>query len=401
MIFISNINAIFLATVPIFGIYSFSNGFQLYWFLAAIICIINLFSGKISTAFLNRKLETVWFFQIIIIGFLGSLFNSSLYFDYSLFLNNFANICIFFVSLIICTNHCNTACFKKTLFIIGVLAAIICIYQRTQLLLTGSFDKQFFIPGLVLNRDLESFTNSRVSAFFTEPAHLSIYLLPIFYLFLNEKKSIGTLLTGAGILFSGSTTGFLLLAALILVYMLKVHASKKSIGIIMITIVILYFCMLVYFPEVLLDNVDKLNNTDSDSNRFLGPLVYVNLFDFGQWFYGVGLNQLGNFLGKKGIIICNEWGIEKNANYANAIIFSFLSYGLLGFMALLMYFRKAIKHYKCELGFMVFVFGILLSDQVLFNRNLLYILVFLILSSTLTKEKGDTKRKLLRGNSTN
>ena len=131
----------------------------------------------------------------------------------------------------------------------------------------------------------------------------------------------------------------------------------------------------------MLDNVEKLQGTDSDSFRLLGPLQYFNYFDSIQWIVGIGYNQLGDFLHSHGIYLINEWGIEMNANYANAILYMMISYGLIGFIYTIRYFVKSIKKYKCDVSFLVIILGVLASDQVLFNRNLLYILCFLIFSS--------------------
>ena len=114
------------------------------------------------------------------------------------------------------------------------------------------------------------------------------------------------------------------------------------------------------------------------SQRAFAPILDAYIF-------GVGFNQLAEFLRSNGVFLLNEWGVEINANYANAIIYSFLSYGLLGFVFCIKYIYCTIKSNKSNLGFVCFALGILLSDQVLFNRNLLYLIVFLIFSSKLFK----------------
>ncbi len=375
---VSSLNAIYLASIPITGIYLLPGGFHLSWILFLLLFIVNFFSRKLSNLIYRRKNEIVWFFAISIIGLLGALFNSYIFFNIELFINNYLNLVIFFLSLIIFTSNCNVKVFIKALAFFGIIASLICLFQRAQLLLTGSFYKNFFIPGLEISRDIDSFSVDRVSSIFTEPAHLSIYLLPISYFFLLQKKFILFVLMALGIFFSGSSTGFLLLLSFICIYMITGNFRKIYLVILLMLGFVLFYVIMLFFPDVLIGNVEKLNSTNLDSVRLLGPLYYLSLFDVMQWCFGIGLNQLSGFLNMHGLTVVSEWGIEKNANYANAFIFMLLSYGIFGLLFSIKYFYKSIRKYQCDLGFLVYILGILLSDQVLFNRNLLFILCFMI-----------------------
>lgn len=378
---VSKLNAIYLATIPIIGIYLLPGGILLNWVLTGLLLIVNFLSGNFVNAFTKRSGEFKWFLTILFIGFLGFIFNMGGYFSTDLYFNNHASILIFFFSLIVFTARCNIKVFVNTLVVVGVAAAAVAIFQRIQLLLTGSFYMDFFIPGLDIIRDVESFTMHRVSSFFTEPAHLAIYLLPISAILLKQGKMILFAITALGILFSGSTTGFLLLSAIIFIYLIS--ADVKIIYLFLFAILVGLSALLIvtYFPDVLLDNIDKLQGTDSDGIRHLGPLHHLQLFNPIQWIVGIGFNQLGEFLRSHGIYLVNEWGKEVNTNYANAIIYMLISYGLIGFIYTIRYFVKSIKKYRCDLCFLVIILGVLASDQVWFNRNLLYILCFMIFSS--------------------
>lgn len=386
----SNINAIYLATVPFMAIYALPNGLQLNWLLVGLLIILNHNHINRMSFLKERSNEIIWFIAIMLIGLMGVICNfGSSFFDITLYFHNLFSIVIFFISLVIITSNCNIDVFKKVLFACGAVASIICLYQRAQLLLTGSFEVNVFIPGLIVNRDLETFSTNRVSSFFTEPAHLAIYLLPIYYISLYEKKYLISLLYAAGILFSGSSTGFVLLLALSLIYLLKNNKSKKYIITVTIMGIIAFVLVNIYFPDVLLSNIDKIKSTNSNDLRHLGPLSYIKYMDIGQMIFGIGLNQLSEFLKSNGIILIGQWGEVINANYANAVIYSFISYGFLGFLSCLQYFNRTIKYNKSNLGFIVFALGILMSDQVLFNRNLLYLIEFLIFSPRLFKRYED------------
>ena len=391
---VSSLNAIYLATIPIIGIYLLPGGIPLNWVLTVLLLIVNFLSGNFNNAFQERKGEFKWFLAILIIGFLGFALNSGNYFSTSLFFNNHATILIFFFSLIVFTAECNTKIFVNTLEVVGVAAAAVAIFQRIQLLLTGSFYVDFFIPGLEVSRDLESFTTNRVSSFFTEPAHLAIYLLPISAILLKQGKILLFGITALGILFSGSTTGFLLLSAIIFIYLISAKVKRIYLFLFAILVGLSAVLIVTYFPDVLLDNVDKLQGSESSDIRLLGPLQHLQLFDPIQWIVGIGLNQLGEFLRSHGIYLVTEWGEEVNANYANAIIYMLISYGLIGFIYTIRYFVKSIKKYRCDLCFLVIILGVLASDQVLFNRNLLYILCFMIFSSDILAISKDNLQRL-------
>ena len=378
---VSSLNAIYLATIPIIGIYLLPGDIPLNWVLAGLLLIVNFLSGNFTNAFRERRGEYKWFLVILFIGFLGFLFNMSGYFSTSLYFNNHATILIFFFSLIVFTAECNIKLFVNTLEFVGVAAAAVAIFQRTQLLLTGSFYMDFFIPGLEVSRDLESFTMNRVSSFFTEPAHLAIYLLPISAILLKQGNIILFAITALGILFSGSTTGFLLLSAIIFIYLISADVKKIYLFLFAILVGLSALLIVTYFPDVLLDNVEKLQGSESGDIRLLGPLQHLQLYNPIQWIVGIGFNQLGEFLRSHGIYLVTEWGAEVNANYANAIIYMLISYGLIGFIYTFRYFVKSIKKYRCDLCFLVIILGVLASDQVWFNRNLLYILCFMIFSS--------------------
>ena len=378
---VSSLNAFFLATIPIIGIYLLPGGLPLNWVLTGLLLILNFFSGNFANAFTKRSGEFKWFLVILFVGFLGFALNSGNYFSTSLYFNNHATILIFFFSLIVFTAEGNIKLFVNTLEFVGVAAAAVAIFQRTQLLLTGSFYIDFFIPGLEVSRDLESFTMNRVSSFFTEPAHLAIYLLPISAILLKQGKIILFAITALGILFSGSTTGFLLLSAIIFIYLISADVKKIYLFLFAILVGLSALLIVTYFPDVLLDNVEKLQRSESDDIRLLGPLQHLQLFNPIQWIVGIGLNQLGEFLRSHGVYLMTVWGKEINANYANAIIYMLISYGLIGFIYSFRYFVKSIKKYRCDVCFLVIILGVLASDQVLFNSNLLYILCFMIFSS--------------------
>lgn len=390
---IKALNSIYLATCPIFGIYKLSFGVTLDWILIFILFVINLFSFGFFSCVKHRLNEVKWFASIIFIGFIGAVFNmNTSFFDMSIYVNNCVAILFFFTALIFFTYNCDVKLLGKILVILGVLASSICVFQRMQLLLTGNFNNDaFFIPGLELTRDLDLYALSanRPSAFFLEPAHLAIFLLPIFNLTLYLKKIYSSVIIAVGILFSGSTTGFILLFIMLIAFQLS-YSNKIHVILTFFVSIILGIVVVNLFPDVIHDNILKLQSADSQDIRHLGPLQYLHNFNTVQCLTGIGLNQLENFLKYKGLFLTNEWGQHINANYANAVIYMLISYGVVGFAFFIKYLNKTIRQNRPNIGLIIYVFGILLSDQVLFNRNLLYLLTFLLLSSHILATQNKT-----------
>jgi len=100
----------------------------------------------------------------------------------------------------------------------------------------------------------------------------------------------------------------------------------------------------------------------------LKPLEYFEKFDITNWFFGLGLNNLSLFMESK--------GINDVPNYANVMIYSFISFGIIGggiiYYYIIFLYKKIIKKYK--LLWVTFLF-ILFTDQLLFNRSLIYLLI--------------------------
>lgn len=368
------------AISPLLAAYLVVPGITLSSFLVCLITILFLFSHQKDISFNH---EIFLFAGIIFLSTTSSLYHLIVpnnWYDFQLLVHNLFSISMCFFPLCILIRHLNTKIFIHISYISGTIASAIVIWQQYTLLTTGSFYKDFFLPFFELNRDVDSL-GIRPSAFFTEPAHFSIFILPIFFTAIIHKKIFLTLFLGFGILCSGSTTGFLLIA--ILVFYHFIQASKKNFIQIIISIVITsatYFAIQHYASDILLNNYAKLESAEKgDSDiRLLGPLTYASYLNFFEKIFGITLNQLSSFL--------QEFGIYRIKNYANAFIFMFFSYGLFGELLLISYLLKKWFEAKKTKGYFIIFIGILASDQIIFNTNFLYLSIYLILSDKIFKE---------------
>ena len=83
--------------------------------------------------------------------------------------------------------------------------------------------------------------------------------------------------------------------------------------------------------------------------------------------------------------------IKVTGNYAAAIIYVLICYGFIGFSFFVKYLYSILKRCKKNLGFFFVFLGILSSDQILYNDNLLYLWVLVLLSSSMIDEYKPSK----------
>lgn len=389
---VSKLNALFLATCPIWAVYEIIPGNSLSRLFILLLVVLNLFAQ--SPVNYKRSSEKFLFWGVLTASIIGIILNINYsYFNSSIVVGNLYSIVCFFLALFFCTKNINIDTFIRSVMLFAIAGSIIVIFQKTQYIATGSYSNIFFIPGLKTYRELDTFSLSRPSAFMQEPAHLSIYLLPALYLFINEKKYLKGLLVFLGILSSGSSTGFLLSGVLLVVHVVvnEKKNSKKILNIISLSLLLL--AVYSYAPYLFESNMDRLSNTEGDSSfelRLLGPLMYLGNFNTTQWLFGIGYNQLEGFSIANNSFLYDAYGQELIKNYANAFLFMLLSFGIVGEVILILYTYKIYKEYQPNIGLFIILIAILLSDQVLFNENLLYLIGFIIVSQSLFQNNNES-----------
>lgn len=374
--------SLIIALYPALAVYNLLPGTTLASSLLWL-ALIPLFVCKIKEIVYNRD-EIFFFFWILLISVLSALihlFYGTEWYDFTLFYHNLYSIILCLVPLFFITNEINIDVFVKTVFFFGVVASVVLIWQWLSLFFFGEFQKDLFIPGLEINRGLDTFSAFRPSAFFTEPAHFAIYMLPAFQIAVLYKKYILAGLFAFAILCSGSSTGFLLLFVLLMIHLYKLGSRKWYTFIVPLLLVLAAIWVVnVAFPEVFLRNFDKLGSASQGKSdlRLLGPLAYLSEFHFYEHLLGLTLNQLGNFLLMNGI---STFGY---ANYANAIIYMYISFGFVGFILFGGYVLKKWKNISTTYGFLVIFLGVACSDQILFNGHYLYLLTFVLLTDKIS-----------------
>lgn len=363
---------IFVALAPALAVYNFVAGTSLGSLILLILSVPYFICHGTHT--LSR--DYLQFFAVVmgitLVVTALNLFSSNSWFDFTLMAHNAYSIVICFIPLVLATYGINVKVLVNSLLVFGLIASGTIIWQRLQLALTGYFEADLFMPWFEVNRNLESFSISRPSAFFTEPAHFSIFMLPIMYIAVLYKNYIYTGIFFLAILCSGSTTGFLL-STFLLAYAVFLNTEKgkraKTVTLTVIGCIVLLGGILVLFPSIILQNVAKLQETDSTSNtlRLFGQLQYVDLYGIKELLFGVSLNQMVNYVQYQGINTAEVY------NYSNSILYMMICYGIVGFVYFAKFLWKQWKRTTVAKGFMISYIGILASDQIFFNMHFLYL----------------------------
>lgn len=386
--FFRNIFSSIIAVAPALAVYKFLPGTSLAMALWMVFGL--LFYITDSKKNITSKDEFQLFKSVLLLTAVASFYmtmSDVRWFNGTLMFHNLWSIFGCFLPLIFVISRMNVRILVNTVYVLGTLAALIVIWQRLSFIFTGVFFNDLFLPGFDLTREVDDMSFSRPSAFFSEPAHFCAFLLPIFYLSLIAKRYFLSAIFTFSILCSGSTTGFVMFPILIMYYLYGLKGRNRWLKLIVCFLIIWggYMIILHYYPQIILENIDKIEvmqsgDDDSYNERMLNTLEYVKYLNSIQLIVGITLNQLGGLLTSVGFVFEGRSG-----NYANAIIYMFISYGAIGLLMLLRYLYKKWKSTPEVKGFLLIFIGILCTDQILFGAHFLYLAVFTIHANNIYK----------------
>lgn len=382
-IMIKKINAITLGSLPVWYEYIAFQGASVGTLLLLLLTPFSL--NKWGTK--EPRYEKMWFAAILIIGFIGYILNSSSsWFTPSIYFNNHFPLFLFFIPLIVMCRNIDIHVFIKTIYFISVLACLICIYQRIIYFMSGSFPNYFFIPFLELNRSAESMSQTRPSAFFSEPAHFAYFMIPVFYLTLLQKKTKFSLLFALGILFSEATTGILGLPMVLLWHFFS-EKVKLSHILLMVIVFLVFFCVMNFFIPQGMEYISRKLDPEHAENdsRLLLSLQYISYLELHNLVFGVGQGQLESMISRS--------GFNGNVtNFAPMFICATLYYGIVGLIVFVVYFVKLWKKYVMERGFWFIVILLAMTNQFIFGNQLLYLMTFIMLSDRFCSYTNNEKK---------
>ncbi|MCD1116483.1 hypothetical protein [Chryseobacterium turcicum] len=242
--------------------------------------------------------------------------------------------------------------------------------------------------------DIETFGGSilygRPTSFFKEPSHFAIYIVPIMYRNLERKNYWMFGLFTLGLILSTSTLGIVLFVIMLIRHSVS---SAKNIGYILLSIIPLVLFTILYSDEFKAINKDYSNKLDTsslnDNIRVFGVLKTFDFFEFKDFLFGLGHNQLGDFQ--------LQHNFAEAYNYANSFFMAVFSFGVIGFFVFLLILKKGFNN-KFTTGYFLIFVAVLFSDQILFNQNFfyLYMISFMFLnvdSSRIPKLSPVQKKK--------
>ncbi len=266
--------------------------------------------------------------------------------------------------------------FFKYLCVIGVACSVF-VFIQAFLFLFG-FVLYGFIPGLPIDPAVrESAANASISygrptSLFTEPAHFAIYILPVYAMTLDKRKFFMSAVFLAALILSTSSTG--MMGAIIVTCIFLVKEPKIPLIIKWILMLIGVVLLIQYLPTLSESGIfEKVKFVNLKSNtRVFGTLQYFNYYGTKELLLGVGLNQLAAYV---------KMMASRNINnYASALFFAFFSFGVLGGSIWSWFVFRLHRLSRTKILFIVFLV-VYLTDQILFNKNLFYLLLILYVFS--------------------
>jgi len=343
---------------------------------------------------LSFNKEILIFFVSLLI--LNSLSGLVAFTDYNLILvlnNNFGLI----IFTIFCLYFCapNRIFMSKLYPVLKIVAILSTAFLIIQVIFYHFFDIVLLgqIPFLKsLEGGFLSMIRGRPTSFFYEPAHYSIFIAPVYLLSLLKENYYLAFFLGIGLVLSTSSFGvFMAIIIPFLVIATKLvdnkKGGKKTFFFFILSIIISIFSLIFvgyYYPSIIMSLTEDISfSAITENPRLFGNAFVLKYFDFSQILIGVGLNRTEDFL-----LISNAIGYEDsflNYNYANSFLFSIFSFGIIGFIIFISFLVFLFKKMKGEYRTILIVFfATLFSDQILFNRHFLYLLV--IIYSILNEE---------------
>ena len=370
----SDLKYILIAVFPILSLYEFIPLLDVGLFLLLLIVVL-----KVIKQNLVSQINIEIFYTMLALIILNILVGAFKYPDITNTLNNSAGMIVFTIPAIFlcCPGYLEKDRFYQACKIVGLIATIFLFYQSfsyniLDVIIKGNLP--FLTP---LESGFVSIEYGRPTSFFYEPAHYCIYIAPIYAMSIIKKEYWLAMILFLGVVLSTSTTGIFLMLIIPLIIYIRKAKSIAFIGVFIVAGLLLF----IYLPDIFNQYLSKLSLTSlMDNIRILGTLTYFQYFSLPEWLFGVGINRLAEFL------LMN--GETYGRNYANSMIFLFFSFGIVGAVFWLnlciVMFKKIAANYRVMWYILVFV---LLSDQILFNRNLLYLLiwVYIVYRETLRK----------------
>lgn len=392
-----------ISILPIIALYQVIPGIEVLnvgYVALLLIVFIKLLKNKFQIRF---NLRILLIFSIFII--LNSLSGLTSLQDYDLYLFLTNDIGILFF-MFLCSYYCSMGRVKISLIYPFLKTVAIC---STCFLFIQFISYYFFniviegrLPFLVpIQEGFKSIYYGRPTSLFLEPSHFAEYIAPIYVLSLLRKEYYFSFFLFLGLILSTSSIGIFIAIFMPFVLFLKetfLNFPKINLKVfVLFSIFIFSFLYGLFFLKNTYKGFESIIEDLSivgtfKNTRVFGRIFVFKYFSFKELTIGIGINRLGDFMIANNIVSKNSFDL----NMASSFLFAFFSFGFIGGFIFIYFIFSLLKPLKKEfvILWLVIIF-ILLSEQILFNRTFLYLLIlyYSLYTSNLKHIRLRKKRK--------
>lgn len=334
--------------IPILNVYSFGVG-NIALIALLLVAIYGLISGSV---FKKQKLFLFLVFFVIV-------HEAIFYVMYNVpktsgpWFNRIVEELLFVMSIATFVNVFDLDKLYKWWRIIGVLFMIGLFYHSIEYYVFNHYVDMIKLPFLPLsdNKVFEKILTidyTRPRSFFTEPSHYASFMLPLLFLNLLYKDYRYGAINMVFLLLSTSSLGIVTGAFLLIVMSFK-HTSFKIKLLLIIFLIVGYFCFLnLDIFQFARDKIASSNGGDESSSLriFFTASVWAEL-PIDLKMLGIPSYSIGDFLQHNSKYIPNQlvWVLqdESSINYASSIWFVAVKFGLIVWGVYLFFYIRNIK----------------------------------------------------------
>ena len=334
--------------IPILNVYSFGVG-NIALIALLLVAIYGLISGSV---FKKQKL-------FLFLGFFVIVHEAIFYVMYNVpktsgpWFNRIVEELLFVMSIATFVNVFDLDKLYKWWRIIGVLFMIGLFYHSIEYYVFNHYVDMIKLPFLPLsdNKVFEKILTidyTRPRSFFTEPSHYASFMLPLLFLNLLYKDYRYGAINMVFLLLSTSSLGIVTGAFLLIVMTFK-HTSFKIKLLLIIFLIVGYFCFLnLDIFQFARDKIASSNGGDESSSLriFFTASVWAEL-PIDLKMLGIPSYSIGDFLQHNSKYIPNQlvWVLqdESSINYASSIWFVAVKFGLIVWGVYLFFYIRNIK----------------------------------------------------------
>lgn len=259
--------------------------------------------------------------------------------------NNLLNPIVLTICLFVVVKNINYNFFFKSYLLVGIIAMIILFYQWFGLFFLQIIPSPIKILPVSLDATYYSWVGEyyRPSSLFTEPQAYASFMIPLLYMTIKNNRIFISFLIILSILFSGSSSGILMLG-LIFLYLLVFNHNKKVRYFIFLLVNL--FIIFILTQEIFNSQLDKIYSIDlTDDVRLVKGFQIYSTFDISNSIFGIGdgPNVLSAYNREHASILMNK--LFDLGSYTTTISGILISYG---FFAGLLFFWILFRFYKYE-----------------------------------------------------